>query len=120
VGSKLTAEHCEQSSVELREYPEWTVGREWRRYRVGSALVEIHLEGWARNEVLAAHERGDTTHLPSFSFEGRRFSETGEPDWNMAGGHIEAHEIARRIREHGMDASTAAVDYVLGVVEQYL
>jgi hypothetical protein len=38
----------------------------------------------------------------------------------MAGGHIEAHEIARRIREHGMDASTAAVDYVLGVVEQYL
>lgn len=115
---KLT--DCKKSWVELREYPGWSVGEEWRRYRVGSTLIEVKLTGWATVETIAAHDRGDYTALPTFFFEARRFSEKGEPDWNMAGGYIETRELARRISKHAMDASTAAMDYVLGRVEACL
>jgi len=111
---------CEKSSVDLRNYPGWTVGEEWRRYRVGSAVIEGKVTGWATTETIAAHERGDYSALPTFFFEARRFSETGEPDWDMAGGHIETREIARRLNQYAMDATTAAWDYVLGRIEACL
>lgn len=112
--------NCEKSWIDHRVYPSWTVGEEGRRYRVGSTLIEINVRGWATPETIAAHERGDYKALPTFFFEARRYSEAGEPDWNMAGGYIETRELARRISEHAMDATTAAWDYVLGRVEACL
>jgi hypothetical protein len=119
--SKLTMETAQSSSDEFREFPGWKVGRENRIYKVDGDLVHIQITGWASEETIAAHEAGDESVWPMFTFEASRYYGRGKPVHNLAGGVIPAEEMAAYRRKHYTSgAAEAAMGVVLERVEACL
>lgn len=113
---KLDATTCEWSTTELREYSQWSVGRETRCYMPPGVddMVTIHLHMWASND--------DAREWPECFFEAARegmgIHLARQP---LTGGKIPESDLERLRQVCPGDSPVGyAWAYVLDHVEQYL